>query len=105
MRSVAQTRQIPIHDAFLNPMLMNGAERDLVVLMTTLLAMLVFAYSSLTITIAALACWTVAIVVLRRLAKVDSQFSRVYFRHLKYQSRYCAGTYAVTLSGAARSHL
>jgi type IV secretory pathway TrbD component len=101
MQSIAQRRQIPIHDALVQPMLMIGAERDLVVFMTILLAMLVFACATWICTVVALICWVAAIVVLQRLARVDSQFSRVYLRHLKYRSRYSATSHAAALNPTA----
>jgi type IV secretion system protein TrbD len=103
MRSAIQLRLIPIHDAFIRPMLMIGAERDLVVITTVLLAMLTFACASWRITICGFACWVVAIAILQRLANVDPQFSKVYLRHLSYRSKYPATSNTSTLRLVALS--
>ena len=93
-----QARRVSIHAAFHNPMLAIGGERDLLVVITILLAMLMFAGASWTTTVVSLACWVLGIVALQRLAKVDPQFSRVYLRHLRYRSQYAASSHAVAMA-------
>src|SRR5881396_991693 len=84
-------RRAPIHLALTRPLLLAGAERELVLMNGTLIAALIFGvgfdWASLTMAIllATVGHWG-----LTRAAKHDPQLSRVYVRHIRYQEYYPA---------------
>src|SRR2546427_140608 len=84
-------RQAPIHLSLTRPLLLAGAERELVLMNGTLIAALIFGvgfyWASLTMAVllATVGHWG-----LTRAAKHDPQLSRVYVRHIRYQEYYPA---------------
>ena len=84
-------RRAPIHLALTRPMLLAGAERELVLMNGTIIAALIFGvgfhWASLTMAVllATVGHWG-----LTRGAKHDPQLSRVYVRHIRYQEYYPA---------------
>ena len=84
-------RRAPIHLSLTRPLLLAGAERELVLVNGTLIAALIFGvgfhWTSLTMAIllATVGRWG-----LTRAAKHDPQLSRVYVRHIRYQEYYPA---------------
>ena len=84
-------RCAPIHLSLTRPLLLAGAERELVLVNGTLIAALIFGvgfhWTSLTMAIllATVGHWG-----LTRAAKHDPQLSRVYARHIRYQEYYPA---------------
>lgn len=88
-----ELRRIPIHRALTRPLLLAGAERPLVILNTTLIAMLLFGlgFGLLALTLAGMLA-SVGFWGLRMLASSDPQFSEVFARHQRYQSFYSAGS-------------
>src|SRR5437762_1507069 len=84
-------RRAPIHLALTRPLLLAGAERELVLMNGTIIAALIFGvgfhWASLTMAIllATVGHWG-----LTRAAKHDPQLSRVYVRHIRYQEYYPA---------------
>ncbi len=84
-------RRTPIHPALTRPLLLGGAERELVLANGTLIAALLFGvgfhWASLT---AAVLLATAGHWGLRRAAKHDPQLSRIYVRHIRYQDHYPA---------------
>src|SRR5438874_9256322 len=84
-------RRAPIHLSLTRPLLLAGAERELVLVNGTIIAALVFGvgfhWASLTM---AILLGTVGHWGLTRAAKHDPQLSRVYVRHIRYQEYYPA---------------
>ena len=84
-------RRAPIHLALTRPLLLAGAERELVLVNGTIIAALIFGvgfyWASLTM---AILLATVGHLGLTRAAKHDPQLSRVYVRHIRYQEYYPA---------------
>ena len=84
-------RRAPIHLALTRPLLLAGAERELVLMNGTIIAALIFGvgfhWASLTM---AILLTTVGHWGLTRAAKHDPQLSRVYVRHIRYQEFYPA---------------
>src|SRR5437667_6904443 len=84
-------RRAPIHLSLTRPLLLAGAERELVLVNGTLIAALIFGvgfhWTSLTMAIllATVGHWG-----LTRAAKHDPQLSRVYVRHIRYHEYYPA---------------
>jgi type IV secretion system protein TrbD len=84
-------RRTPIHLSLTRPLLLGGAERELVLVNGITIAALVFGvgfhWVSLT---AAILLATVGHWGLTRAARHDPQMSRVYVRHVRYQEYYPA---------------
>ena len=84
-------RRTPIHASLTRPLLLGGAERELVLANGTLIAALLlgvgFHWASLTAAglLATAGHWG-----LRCMARHDPQLSRIYLRHIQYQDAYPA---------------
>src|SRR5213594_333706 len=84
-------RRAPIHLALTRPLLLAGAERELVLVNGTIIAALIFGvgFHWVSLTIAGLLAtgghWA-----LTRAATYDPRLSRVYVRHIRYQEYYPA---------------
>ena len=84
-------RRAPIHLSLTRPLLLAGAERELVLVNGTAIAALVFgvgfhwASVTMAIVLATAGHWG-----LTRAAKHDPQMSRIYVRHIRYQEYYPA---------------
>jgi type IV secretory pathway TrbD component len=80
--------RLPFYRVLHRPNLFLGGERELV--MFTALVCAGFAISSQTIwaAVLGLAVWMLCIGFFRQMAKFDPHLSRVYLRHLRYQSYY-----------------
>jgi type IV secretion system protein TrbD len=84
-------RRTAIHPSLTRPLLLAGAERELVLMNGTLIAALIFGvgfhWASLTMAalLATLGHWG-----LTRAARHDPRLSRVYVRHVRYQEYYPA---------------
>jgi len=87
-------RTLPIHPSFLQPLLIMGAERELVIVTAVLAAMLIFSVANLYLALLGLALWIACIAVFQRVAKADPQMSRVYVRHARYRRYYPACAHA-----------
>jgi len=86
-----EPRRAPIHPSLTRPLLLGGAERELVLVNGTLIAALVVGvgFHWVSLTIASLLA-TVGHWALTRAAKYDAQLSRIYVRHVRYQPYYPA---------------
>src|SRR5438034_1618080 len=84
-------RRAPIHLALTRPLLLAGAERELVLMNGTIIAALIFGvgFHCASLTMAILLA-TVGHCGLTRPANHDPQLSRVYVRHIRYQEYYPA---------------
>jgi type IV secretory pathway TrbD component len=84
-------RRTSIHMSLTRPLLLGGAERELVLLNGTAIAALIFGvgfhWASMTV---AVLLATVGHWALTRAAKHDPQMSRIYVRHVRYQEYYPA---------------
>jgi type IV secretion system protein VirB3 len=91
-------RRIPIHPSLTRPVLLAGAERELVLVNGTIVAALIFGvgvhWASLAVAglLASLGHWA-----LTRAAKHDPHLSRIYVRHIRYQVFYPARSAARAL--------
>ena len=90
MPAVDTPRTIPIHQALLQPLLLLGAERELVIVAAVTTAMLVFTLANAYFAVAGAILWILSVAALQRLAKIDEQMSRVYVRHVRYGRYYPA---------------
>jgi len=84
-------RATPLHPSLTRPILLGGAERELVIIEgTTIVALsLGVGFHLLTLLLAAILA-TVGHSLLTVAAKADPQMLRVYTRHVRYQSFYLA---------------
>lgn len=86
-----ESRRASIHMSLTRPLLLAGAERELVLVNGTLIAALIFGvgfhWASMTV---AVLLATVGHWALTRAAKHDPQMSCIYVRHVRYQEYYPA---------------
>lgn len=84
-------RRIPIHPSLTRPLLLAGAERELVLVNGTIIAALIFGVGAhwASLTMAGLLA-TVGHWALTRAATHDPHLSRIYVRHIRYQAAYPA---------------
>lgn len=85
-----EVRKIAVHQSLQRHNFVMGAERELV--MTSALIALLVGIGGLTLLSGAAAAvfWTVAVFVLRRMAKADPIMSKVWMRHVKQNDFYSA---------------
>ena len=98
-------RTIPIHVSLIRPILLMGAERELVLVSAILAAVLVMSLERVIFTIAGVVFWGLSLPVLQRAAKADPQFSRVYLRHTRYRAYYAAQSRVSARLASARESL
>jgi type IV secretion system protein VirB3 len=83
-------RQIKIHASVDRPRLILGADREMVIFIGLISAILVFALVTWWSIVLGVGLWLVGVAVLARMGKEDPQMRKVYLRHVKYQSFYPA---------------
>lgn len=81
-------RTIAIHQSLHRPSLVLGAERDLVMGAGIISLMVGIGGTNLISTVTALTFWIVSIVILRKMAKHDPCYSKIFLRHIKQQAFY-----------------
>lgn len=85
-----QPRTIPIHASLIRPILLMGAERELVLISAIIAAVLVMSLERPLFAVVGAVFWALSIAVLQRAAKNDPVLSRVYLRHTRYRTYYPA---------------
>jgi len=83
-------REVPFHESANRPNLLLGGDRELVLVIAILAAMLVFAVMKWWSVLAGIALWLTAVGVLARMGKADPLLRHVYLRHIRYRSFYPA---------------
>ena len=83
-------RTIPLHRALIRPILLLGAERELVLSTALLAAGLIFSVHQWWSAVLGGGLWLVGLAALQRMAKADPLLSQVLARHLRYQHGYPA---------------
>jgi type IV secretion system protein TrbD len=83
-------RALPIHLSLIRPVLLLGAERELVLVSAIIAAVLVLSLERFVFAVAGVVFWGLSLAVLQRIAKADPRFTRVYLRHVRYRSYYPA---------------
>lgn len=83
-------RTIPIHLSLIRPVLLLGAERELVLISGILAAVLVLSIERLLFTVVGVVFWALSVAALQRAAKFDPQLCQVYVRHTRYRAYYAA---------------
>jgi type IV secretory pathway TrbD component len=97
-----QPRTIPIHVSLIRPILLMGAERELVLISAIISAVLVMSLERLLFTVVGVVFWGLSLASLQRAAKSDPQFSRVYLRHTRYRGYYAAQSRATARLSSIR---
>lgn len=89
--NLSSMRQITIHKSLTRPILMAGAERELVIVNATMMTALIFGigFTKLTI-LAAIFLGTIGQFGLVMIGKRDAYMSKIYLRHIHYQPYYQA---------------
>ncbi len=100
-----QPRQLPIHQSFLQPLLILGAERELVIISGVFAAMLILSLANLVCALLGGTFWVVSLALLKRLAKTDPQLSRVYVRHVRFRKYYPACAHLGARSSQVREQI
>jgi type IV secretory pathway TrbD component len=95
-------RTIPIHLSLIRPILLMGAERELVLISGILAAVLVMSLARLLFTVIGVVFWALSLGALQRAAKSDPQFTRVYLRHTRYRAYYAAQSRATSRLSTVR---
>jgi type IV secretory pathway TrbD component len=86
-----EPRRIAVHRSLNRPHLLMGAERNLVLLVAVVTAIVLFSGNiSVPTIILGVSVWTVSFWALVRMAKADPQMSQVYQRHISYHAYYSA---------------
>ncbi|MBC5825370.1 MAG: VirB3 family type IV secretion system protein [Candidatus Eremiobacteraeota bacterium] len=83
-------RVLPIHQSLVQPLLILGAERELVIISAIAAAMLIFSVGNAYFAVVGILFWLLTLTALQRLAKVDTQMSKTYVRHVRHRSYYPA---------------
>jgi type IV secretion system protein TrbD len=83
-------REILIHQSCNRHNLLLGCDRELVLLLALLAAMLIFALVTWWGIVAGILLWLGAVGVLSRMGKADPMLRHVYIRHVKYRPYYAA---------------
>lgn len=83
-------REIIIHPSVDRPRLILGADRELVIFVGLMSAILVFALVTWWSIILGIFFWLVGVALLVRMGKLDALMRKVYLRHVKYQAFYPA---------------
>jgi type IV secretion system protein VirB3 len=83
-------RAIPLHRALLRPILVLGAERELVLSTALLAAGLIFSVHQWWSAVIGAGLWLLGLAALQQMARHDPLLSQVLARHLHYQRGYPA---------------
>jgi type IV secretion system protein VirB3 len=83
-------RAITIHPSVHRPRLILGADRELVLFVGLISAILVFALVSWWSILMGILLWLVGVALLVRMGKEDPLMRKIYVRHVRYQAFYPA---------------
>ena len=82
---------VPLHQSLLRPMLLMGAERELILALGVIAGVFIVSLFQLWAAIFGVALWLVGAWVLTRAANFDPQLSKTFTRSLKYKKLYKSG--------------
>jgi type IV secretion system protein VirB3 len=97
-----QPRTVPIHLSLIRPILLMGAERELVLISAIIAAVLVMSLERPLFAVVGVVFWALTVGALQRAAKNDPLLSRVYLRHTRYRAYYAAQSRATSRVSSAR---
>ncbi len=93
-----------VRQSLIRPLLMLGAERELVLFTGMITAMLVFSLGDLVLAGLGIFFWVVILAVLQRMAKHDAQLSKIYVRHANKKIYYPAAAHISALEPEPKKH-
>ena len=99
-----QPRTLVIHTSLMRPILLLGAERELVLISGMVAAVMVLSLQRPLFAVVGVVFWCASLAALQRAAKVDPQLTRVYLRHIRYRVYYEAQSRATALTPVIREH-
>ena len=83
--------EIPLHASLVRPILLAGAEREMVLVEVFLAAAFFAALGPHLLTLGVLGALALVVhPLLLRAAKYDSDLAKIYLRHIRYRRFYCA---------------
>ncbi len=85
-------REVDVYESVNRPNLLMGCEREPILVIGLLCAMLIFALLTFWSIVLGVGAWLVALYALRKMARSDPIMTRVYSRHLRYAPFYPAQT-------------
>jgi type IV secretion system protein TrbD len=85
-----RAREVMIHQSANRPNLLLGCDREMILFVGLISAILAFALSSWWGVMTGIALWVAAVAVLSRVGKADPLMRKVYVRHVRYQTYYPA---------------
>jgi type IV secretion system protein VirB3 len=85
-----QLRTVPIRRSLHRDNLIAGCERELVIITGMITFALIVVGQSLATALYGVVLWSVSLFFLRKMGNKDTQLSKTYFRHSRYQSFYSA---------------
>jgi type IV secretion system protein TrbD len=83
-------RLTSVRQSLLRPMLLLGAERELIIVSGMIAAMLMFSLGRIVAVVSGVVLWFVSLLIFQRMAKYDPQLSRVFIRHVNKRVYYPA---------------
>jgi type IV secretion system protein TrbD len=83
-------RRVTLHRAGIRPHLFLGGDRELVLFSGLIACVLIFGCLQWQTIVTGVTLWTVALFILRRMAKADPLMRSVYMRHRNYRRYYPA---------------
>ena len=99
------TQRTRVRQSLLRPLLIFGAERELVFATGMVTAVLVMALiSELAFAGVAIVFWAITLFALQRMAKNDPQMSQIYIRHLNKKIYYPAAPHLSALEPEPKKH-
>ncbi len=94
----------PVRRSLLRPLLVLGGERELVFLSGMITAVLVFSLANPIAAGVGIAFWAAALAAFGRMARHDSQLTRVYIRHVNKKLYYPAHAHASAVDSEIKKH-
>ncbi len=88
---------ITIHQSLVQPVLVAGAERELIILIGFTSAIVWVAGKDINSLILSGIIWLIGSILAREAAKIDPQLTKIFFRHIKYRDYYPAGETSVRI--------
>ena len=95
-------RTIAIHASLIRPILLMGAERELVLISAIIAAVLVMSLERPLFAVVGAVFWALSVAALQLAAKNDPLLSRVYLRHTRYRAYYSAQSRMTARVSSAR---
>lgn len=93
-----------VRQSLLRPLLILGAERELVLGSGMLAAILIFSLNNLLLGVVGVVFWIVSLAAFQRMAKIDVQMTKIYVRHVNRKIYYPARAHVSALPSLQKKH-